>query len=439
MSFIYVHLSDIHFGQEDDGQVVVNDDVKDQILIDVQGFLSELPGKRATGIIISGDIAYAGKAEEYEKAGLWLDRLTAASGCERTAVQLVPGNHDVDLTEISYGSQMMIEEVFKNGDVALDKFLSKEIDREMLYQKFSAYRIFAEAYNCPLETDGSISGHRRVEILPGKFLAFTGLNTSLLCSKSKEEEGNLLLGKRQRVIRQQENTEQIVIAHHPLHWLKDSDDALLYLKNRARVFISGHEHKPGHNFEPINDVKGLLSISSGAAAPPNVSDEYTYCYNILEFSWNQHSGKLIVNIHPRIWNNQDKSFVDDQVNFKSDKCIFELECPNFKIEHSVNKVAEGHPVGIKKPDEQIEESYFEEIMLEDEEQTLLLKFFRELSSTQRLLVLVEMKILPEKLNIPITHTIESKALRSLFKDGKADELNEKINSILSTKLDKSHE
>lgn len=439
MSFIYVHLSDIHFGQEDDGQVVVNDDVKDQILIDVREFLSNLPEKKANGIIISGDIAYAGKAEEYERAGQWLDRLTAASGCERTAVQLVPGNHDVDLGEISYGSQMMIEEVFKNGDVALDKFLSKEIDREMLYQKFSAYRIFAEAYNCPLESDGSISGHRKVELLPGKFLAFIGLNTSLLCSKSKNEEGNLLLGKRQRVIRQQENTEQIVIAHHPLHWLKDSDDALLYLKNRARVFISGHEHKPGHNFEPINEIKGLLSISSGAAAPPYVSEDYNYCYNILEFSWNEHSGKMIVNIHPRIWNNQTKSFAEDDVNFQSDKCIFELECPNFKIEHSENNVVEEQTACIKEADEQIEESYFEEIMLEDDEQTLLLKFFRELSSTQRLLVLVEMKILPEKLNIPITHTIESKALRALFKEGKAEELNEKINLILSTKLNNDHE
>ena len=51
-------------------------------------------GGSATGLIITGDIAYAGKREEYQRAGEWLDRLAVAIGCAKTAVQVVPGTFD---------------------------------------------------------------------------------------------------------------------------------------------------------------------------------------------------------------------------------------------------------------------------------------------------------------------------------------------------------
>ena len=39
-------------------------------------------------MIVTGDVAYGGKPLEYENAGKWLDRLTAAVGCPKTAVKL---------------------------------------------------------------------------------------------------------------------------------------------------------------------------------------------------------------------------------------------------------------------------------------------------------------------------------------------------------------
>jgi len=136
MSFSYIHLSDIHFGQEKGSQVFVNDDVKEELISDVRKFVSELPSKTAHGIIISGDIAYAGKKEEYDNAGQWLHSLTAAAGCERTSVQMVPGNHDVDQSKISFTANLMVKEISINGDKALDQFLESEVDREVFYNKF---------------------------------------------------------------------------------------------------------------------------------------------------------------------------------------------------------------------------------------------------------------------------------------------------------------
>ena len=172
MPHIFIHLSDIHFGQEKGGLVIVNNDIKDSLIKDAQHFISGMPERSANGIIISGDIAYAGKESEYTEAGLWLDRLTAAIGCNRFAVQVVPGNHDIDRSKISNAAQLLTDEIAKNGDAALDKFLANEADREILYNKFAAYRVFAEAYDCPLDNDGNVLNHKIIEIAPNKWLKF---------------------------------------------------------------------------------------------------------------------------------------------------------------------------------------------------------------------------------------------------------------------------
>lgn len=94
---------------------------------------------------------------------------------------------------------MMIAEIAEKGDQSLNKFLESEVDREVLYHKFPAYRTFAAAYDCPLDLEGAVGGHREQRITHDKWIVFHGVNTSLLWSKYKEEEGKLLLGQRQRV------------------------------------------------------------------------------------------------------------------------------------------------------------------------------------------------------------------------------------------------
>jgi len=96
----FVHLSDIHFGQERHGTYFTHEDVREQLLRDCRTQSSELGP--ASGILITGDTAFSGKKGEYDRAGEWLDRLTEASGCPQVAVSVIPGNHDIDLSRINY-------------------------------------------------------------------------------------------------------------------------------------------------------------------------------------------------------------------------------------------------------------------------------------------------------------------------------------------------
>ncbi|NQD72539.1 hypothetical protein HP439_17585 [Sphingobacterium shayense] len=436
MSLIYVHLSDIHFGQERGGDLYIHDDIKEQLLEDARDYVTELDNRRANGVIISGDIAYAGKKAQYDEAARWLDRLTAAVGCEITAVQVVPGNHDVDRDKITAITQQAIDKIIKDGDDELDRCMQSEDDREFLYKQFADYRKFAEGYDCPLDSDGKINKHRIEEIAPKRRIKFIGVNTALICSKTDNEEGRLLLGRRQRVIPAEAGLETIVVAHHPLNWLQDSVDANRYISNRARVFISGHEHTPSHRKLEVDQNTDLLMIASGAAVPPDLDPKFNYFYNILEFDWVEASDSLSLTIHGRAWDDEKKKFDLDKVNFTDGVKTYVLNCPNFKK----------MPITLSKEEDQKNEvsgnKIFETstmefsvvdkaggVLEEKEFQLVLLKFFRDLSSAERLTVLIEFDAIPNAYNGRLTHSMERIVFDKLVQDGRLKEIHDRINQI----------
>ena len=138
MGIDFVHLSDIHFGQEKGGQIKIHDDIKDCLIEDVKLVAKSLESGRAAGIIVTGDIAFGGRVEEYTAAAAWLDKIAEAVGCDIFDIQVVPGNHDIDRDKITSLTEVMLEKIVAEGETALDSFLDRDTDRELLFQRFSA-------------------------------------------------------------------------------------------------------------------------------------------------------------------------------------------------------------------------------------------------------------------------------------------------------------
>lgn len=70
MSAVFVHVSDIHFGQEKgDDRVHIHDDVKQQLISDARHVVSNIANGVAHGILVTGDIAHSGTKAEYDSAG----------------------------------------------------------------------------------------------------------------------------------------------------------------------------------------------------------------------------------------------------------------------------------------------------------------------------------------------------------------------------------
>jgi metallophosphoesterase superfamily enzyme len=55
-------------------------------------------------VIVSGDLAYDGKPEQYRLVEKFLDELIGVLGLSRSDVFMVPGNHDIDrdLSELTF-------------------------------------------------------------------------------------------------------------------------------------------------------------------------------------------------------------------------------------------------------------------------------------------------------------------------------------------------
>ena len=80
-------------------------------------------GCAADGVIVTGDIAFSGQVHQYEMAAHWLASLTDAIGCDRTDVQLVPGDHDVDRKKIPTTMDSILFSIREGGDIWLDRHL----------------------------------------------------------------------------------------------------------------------------------------------------------------------------------------------------------------------------------------------------------------------------------------------------------------------------
>lgn len=326
---VFVHLSDIHFGQERDGGTnAVNSDAKERLIEDARAQVAKI-GCVASGVIVTGDIAFSGQVHQYEMAAHWLAELTDAIGCGRTDVQLVPGNHDVDRRKITNTIDSVLYSMREGGDSWLDRHLDNEGDCEALYGRFDAYKGFALDYRCELDLSGGISKSAKLDLAPGRAIRFVRLNSALICS-SHPEEGKLILGARQRMFPIEPGVEIIVLSHHPLNWFQDSEKARKYLRGRARVFISGHEHFPNLDIVDVEDGCQLMMLAAGATAPDEINEKFTYKYNILTFEWDGQHDALAVTIDPRTWN-------PDMARFERDDAFMEgrderqvLASPNFR-------------------------------------------------------------------------------------------------------------
>lgn len=425
MPAVFVHLSDIHFGQEKNGgQVVVDADAKERLIDDAGAELKKM-GVVATGIILTGDIAYSAKPEQYEDAGRWLDRLTSKIGCSRYDIQMVPGNHDIDRESITAATKWHLDAIRDQGDATLDMLLDDKSSREALFTRFLAYRDFATGYGCELDCAGEYSADLAVRLAEGRTLRFVRFNSALICSR-KDDQGKLILGRRQRTLPLRDGEEVVVLVHHPLHWFQDSDDAKKYIQSRARVLISGHEHFPSLNVNTVEHGCDLMLLAAGATAPDEAAGKYTYKYNIIEFAWDQESDGLAVTVYPRTWDDEHKRFMEDSPFLEGKSRRNVLASPNFRKAPKPSAATESTDAMPEKPTVELIVNPIagggQNVSINAEERMLRLRFFRDLTEGQRLKILFELGAVPDDLRERLDHSMEQHLFKRIIKQGKSAEL-----------------
>lgn len=450
MSAVFVHVSDIHFGQEKDDRVHIHSDVKKQLIADAREVILSIDGGVARGILVTGDITHSGTCEEYKDAGKWLDELAANIGVEIHCVQMVPGNHDLDRSKLSFAGQTILDHIRAGGTQEYEKILSNSTDRAALFARFEEYERFSFGYNCPLNNEGSFASEMEVKLAHGRVIRFIRFNSALLChGKEQDENPELMIGSRQFTIPREDGVENIVLVHHPLQWYKDQEQVRTYIRSRARVFISGHEHNPKVSVENVEDGCDIMMLSAGATVPYKSDDVYTFTYNIIEFDWDEEIDGLSVTIHPRAWNTQRTCFEDDPKRLGEKSPNFRLACPSFrKAAHPTSHtiippadmpVAEGSEAPIMSMSEVTSGESFGgqqamQPMVEGYENARL-RFFRDLFEVERLRILVALNAIPENFNERMSQGLQRRLFDMLVRNGQLKEIEGMIKQLITERKD----
>ena len=276
----FLHLSDLHFTTSDAGtQFDLDVKIREALLAD----LGKDERTNFDAILVTGDIAYHGRAEEFAMAKKWFEEVRIRTSTSPEALYVVPGNHDVNRDTVSVGSslwelhQTLRQEMpHANRLKSLEKKLQDPFD---FLTALKEYRNWAAECGCPTNPEelAWVQVHDSKTLDDGSRIRFHGLNSALI-SDDKDKKANLLLSKFQfGHFDASPNYVNIVLCHHPPNWLIDGDQADDYFRNQAQVVLCGHEHDTR-----CYRVENSVRVFAGAVHPNPREQTYEPCYHVLK-------------------------------------------------------------------------------------------------------------------------------------------------------------
>jgi predicted phosphodiesterase len=411
--FRFIHLSDIHFGQEGGSAHGPHQSVRREIIRDCKERFATLGS--ADGILINGDVAFSGTKAQFDRSAQWIEEIAAAVGCsEQTDIRVIPGNHDVDRSQINYFCKTVHERLRGIEADKLDRELGEmakaEEESNPLLTKLQNYRVFASRYGCDFNPVERLSWRKTYEFDANHRFEILGLTSVLVCDEDDAKD-KMILGSNQYIFDRLDDVEFFVMVHHPLSWFKDQHDAQRYL-DRARVLLTGHEHLQRVNKESSLSGEDYLRVYAGATNPPETGGAYPYRYSWLEFTLHIEGDRqfIRVTVYPRVWEHNLTKFVADKnlLNSSNDFASFNLLCPSYKKQPA----AATDPTTLSGPASPIA---MEGVMTDEptaqDIQRLQYFFWSYVDEWQdRMRILVTLDLLPDTKNQPVPHTLERLAL-----------------------------
>lgn len=132
MEISFIHLSDIHFRKTSGSSVDIDADLRSAILTDIKTNAKPTLDN-VKGVLVGGDIAFAGQKNEYDFAREFLKEMTERLEIDEKNIYCVPGNHDVDQTLIKnsptiFNAQNEIEgaETIDTADYIFGKYITDQ-------------------------------------------------------------------------------------------------------------------------------------------------------------------------------------------------------------------------------------------------------------------------------------------------------------------------
>ncbi len=262
MKIQLIHISDIHLkddtkGQSSSAQTILNR-LREKIE-DFKKFQQEII------IVITGDIAYSGKKEEYSIAEKFLKSILEDNS--KIKIVLIPGNHDNDYIRNSPVRKILlanIENDYHNiNEEVLEQVLKVQEEFFNFHAKFN-----------PLPRN-KLYWSQTINLESGERLSFNLFNTGWSSTLDSNSYGKILFP----LVDLNNNTPDIVISclHHPFEWFNPDirENFKDVIEENSDIILTGHEHRESN----FNKNDKVTYFSSGALFCENFTESK---FNVIE-------------------------------------------------------------------------------------------------------------------------------------------------------------
>lgn len=240
MSVTIVHLSDLHF--------TVGTNALEAKLRPLAAAISSAdPSCNEYIVVLSGDVAYHGAAEEYEVASSFFNRLSNAINDHNPNATVrflvVPGNHDCYLPENAVNLRTALVNAISS---TLQTNSPDSSILESILDSQKNYSDFCNQLGLPAKDIIRQVYDRRIIKVGGSLIGFALYNTALLSTRT-EQQGDLSVPI--ELIRSGAKFDQecdviISVFHHPYTWLQvDVGIAFRdHVEHSSSIVLTGHQH-----------------------------------------------------------------------------------------------------------------------------------------------------------------------------------------------------
>ncbi|HEV7509127.1 MAG TPA: tetratricopeptide repeat protein [Thermoanaerobaculia bacterium] len=284
-------------------------------------------------VCFTGDAAFSGKADEYERVTEFFQALLERLGLGWDRFFLVPGNHDIDRAIEKPAWKKLREKLPQGKPPEVASWLCggkaplgfREREKAQVVARQAAYREWVRTALDRPELDPAKSAHgflgyRQTLRLPGHpfDIHILGLDSAWMCGDDNdarrlwvtdeqvmrlatEASGNALEGFR------------LCLVHHPLDELADDGEVRRLLAERADLLLRGHLHDP----EPQTWQDPERSLAQVAAGCLYENDTYPNACEVVRVTLNEVGRPLGYDLWFRGWSKRGHWFSDNSLYKKT--------------------------------------------------------------------------------------------------------------------------
>jgi 3',5'-cyclic AMP phosphodiesterase CpdA len=297
-----LHLSDIHFraGNAWDWGSVLRHLARFVAQEVASGLAPDL-------VVLTGDLAFSGQADEYALARTWLEEvlwsvLTVGSAplLPRDRLLLVPGNHDVDRGAIGSVARMVQEGLLdKQNQNEVAEVLGNADQRELVIRRHASFLSF---YGDWLGQSQTLPWWRKPFDIKGQRIHIAGLDSAWMAS-GDGDRGRLIIGRwqiNQTVdVREAEGPDwRLALLHHPWDYLAEFDlrESRQAVHLHCDLLLRGHLHEGEVALvRPADPKRACLELAAGCLYE---SSRYPNAFQWVEL----HAQPRMVRVLFRVWN-----------------------------------------------------------------------------------------------------------------------------------------